>query len=528
MAASKYRKKTLDHKGRTAARHTRKHTQHKDFHADVNFQHVYSQSKNVDLYKNNFRFEARVAGEKLDLSPYITEAQWSTASSDTVLTTNMGPLTAPVTGSLSLTKPALQQYKQLVPPSLSAVINAKTHDDRWGAVGVVVDASVGWGRSYTPLWALTVANSGQGESAESVELQDGSWTLQLADPLTTLRTIQADFKFTKGKRTRKRGWTAHEITATVCKKYKIPVVRLARGTGHFELTASTDTQNTDPLTVIYAAYQKEMARTGKVFVIKWGPPSKRHPVGGLEVVPLRRNPNLLVMREQLVDAILTRDKSGNFCTVVKATGKLKHAKGKTKEISATVKSAPSIKRFGLINRNVDMGTVGSHAELKILAKRFLVQALVPVRTAELTHPGVATLMAGDAIRIQIPEEGYAPIDLAALETPSPRHSSAALKAAEKLDPTLFAKPDQSLLTTGNTTKNSSSSSTGLIVAGVTNVPDQGIAFVTNIQHTIQAGTYTIDVQTGFTDQLDPANVQEMVDLTLRKQKATKKKSTKKS
>lgn len=523
-------KKPAHSHGRTQARHSKKATQHRDYHADVNFSRTYARAEaDYQLYRN-FRFEAHVAGQKLDMSGYVTQATWTEMAADDVLTTTFMPLAVPVTGTLTLTKPALDQYKQLVPAVLTAQADAKHHTDRWGAVGVVFVASVGWGRSYVPLWALRVGGSDNsvsnvtGQAAEQISLEDGSWTLNVVDGLTTMRQINNfDQQFRKGKHRRKKGWRCDEIAATVCKKYRIPVAKLARGTSYFELTDSADTHNVDPLTVITAAYHQEMRRTGKVFVIRWGAPTKRHPLGALEVTPLRRNKTLFTLRKQLIDATLSRSQSLNFATVVEGIGKLRHGKGKktkTKEVRYTARSEASIKRFGVISKKQDFKMVSSHAELEVLTKRMLTQSLVPVRVAELTHPGLPTVHAGDAVRIDIPEEGYSKVNLAALETPTPRHKSTALTQAEKDDPTLFAKPDKNVLTgKGNGTTS--------VVYGVTNVPDQGIVFVTNIQHSLSAGSYTVDMQTGFTDILDPNELRDLVDLSLRKAKAAKRKSKKK-
>jgi uncharacterized membrane protein YgcG len=56
-------------------------------------------------------------------------------------------------------------------------------------------------------------------------------------------------------------------------------------------------------------------------------------------------------------------------------------------------------------------------------------------------------------------------------------------------------------------------------AAVTPVADQGIAFVTSVQHNVSQGSYTVDIQTSFVDVLDPGEVRAMVDQALRKSKS---------
>ena len=53
--------------------------------------------------------------------------------------------------------------------------------------------------------------------------------------------------------------------------------------------------------------------------------------------------------------------------------------------------------------------MSSELELKILAKRSLAQRLTPIRSAEINHPGIRAIRRGDAIHIDLPEEGYAQV-----------------------------------------------------------------------------------------------------------------------
>jgi hypothetical protein len=245
---------------------------------------------------------------------------------------------------------------------------------------------------------------------------------------------------------------------------------------------------------------------------------------------LKRNPNLLVLREQLADAVLDRSlSSGDTASVIFAYGKLKQPNGKTKNLQYTYTSAQAVKRIGYIQKVVDFGSVSSFAELKILAQRTLAFRLAPIRSAELTHPGVATLRSGDAIRIDLPEEGYAQVALNIDGKPAKppvtgrqTYTAAELLAAEKSDPGIFGIFDPNALSANQQAGQSQSSyqqPTEAAQPQALVVADQSIAFVTSIQHTASAGTYTMDVQTGFTDMLDPSYVQDLVDTAQRSSKS---------
>jgi hypothetical protein len=55
--------------------------------------------------------------------------------------------------------------------------------------------------------------------------------------------------------------------------------------------------------------------------------------------------------------------------------------------------------------------------------------------------------------------------------------------------------------------------------------NQGIAFVTTAAHSVAAGSYTMDLTTGFIDVLDPKEVRAQVDKALRDWKSSHKPST---
>ena len=229
---------------------------------------------------------------------------------------------------------------------------------------------------------------------------------------------------------------------------------------------------------------------------------------------MRRNRNLSKLREQLLDATLSRSQSNGFATIIEAHGTLSRKHGKTRKLTYTATSNDGLKRFGWVRKTINFGKVSSELELRILAKRALAQRLTPIRTAELNHPGIATIRRGDAIHIDLPEEGYGDVTLNALQTPkgkTPKWLISSLTAAEKSDPSLFdltapppgSKPDANL-------------------PALRPVANQGIAFVTSAAHSVSAGSYTMDLQTSFLDVLDPREVRAQVDKTVRAWKASHK------
>jgi hypothetical protein len=359
------------------------------------------------------------------------------------------------------------------------------------------------------------------DTAESVTLSDGSWTLTLADDLWNIAQNVADYKYTKGKKIRPHGWRCDEIAHDLCVRYRIPVRTLAQGTSYFGL-GHAQTTLTSPIHVITEAYHEETKRTGRTFIIRWGAPNTQFPFGALEVVPMRRNRLLYAFREQLTEATLGRSQSADFATVILARGQIitgVKKKKKTRKVAVTARNDRAIKRNGWVRKTVNFGRVESERELAILAQRMLATRLVPLRTAELTNPGIATIRRGDAIQINLPEEGYTNVNLLPYSDVSPKVQGAALREAEKLDPSLFNLPDPNV---GAVAPQNPSGPLDKNVPARLPVANQGIAFVTSAAHTVAAGSYSMDLQMGFINVLDPAEMRVQVDQATRKYKADQK------
>ena len=466
-----------------------------------------------DLWKTRVRVVARTADGNVDISTLCDGVNWQDQSSDDLANINTQ---AAMTGTITLKKPALRQYNKLLPPALSArVVNGV---DRAGALGVVIIAQIGYGARYMNLWAMRVVPGYDANTAESITLADGTWTLNLADDLFTMAQTVADFKYTAGKKTRKQGWRCDQIALDVCTRYRVPVRTLAKGTAYFSL-AHNQTHLTSPIHVISVAYQQETRRTGRTFIVRWGAPDKKHPFGALEVVPMRRNRNLAKLRQQLLDATLSRIQRPGYATKIDAHVTLAGKKCKTRKLTYTARSDAGLRRYGWVRKTINFGRVTSEMELQVLAKRSLAQRLAPLRTAELNHPGIATIRRGDAIHIDLPEEGYSEVTLNALQTPknrSPKWLISALKAAEQNDPTMFGLPGS---VPG---ANAATPAADANVPALLPVANQGIAFVTSAAHSVSAGSYTMDLQTSFIDVLDPREVRAQVDKTIRDWKNSKR------
>lgn len=485
----------------------------------TDFQVAYGRAEpDVELFKQRFKITAYVGGVPTDISGLLEQFTWKETSGDVFSAANTQ---FPLTGSMQLRKPALRQYGTLVASLFDATVS-KNGVSRFGALGTVITCQVGYGKSFTSLWAMRVQPTADAGEAESVTLADGTWSLQLADDLVKASETVDDFKFTKGKKVKTRGWLAHEITVAVCAQMSIPIKQLVKGTAFVHLPAK-DTQAVSPLLVIANAYQAETDKTGRTFVIRWAAPDKKHPMGALEVVPLRRNPSLLKLRTQLLDATLSRSQHPDFATVILGRAKLKGASGKDQNLTFLGRNDQAIRRFGWVHKIIDFKPVNSHLELQQMTKRALAMRLTPIRKATLSHPGIATIRRGDAIRLDIPEEGYAHINEAAFSTPKTggisKYTAQAILAGELADPSLFALPDPSVLAATGAANTDTTKALTANTPVVVPVADQGIVFVTSVTHTVTSGSYTMDLETQFTDVLDPLTVKAQMEATIRAAKA---------
>jgi lysophospholipase L1-like esterase len=201
-------------------------------------------------------------------------------------------------------------------------------------------------------------------------------------------------------------------------------------------------------------------------VIRWAPVSAKPLRFGLSVSMMRRNPVLFLFKDQIVSGTVGHQRRGTLATTILATGTRKVGKGKKvkhKPIKVRVTDKKGQQRYGWIERKITLpGNVESASKARTLAKRSLAKGLKPIRIVEnMSHPGVATLRRGDAIRLSLPEHGFK----------------------------------------GNA----------------------GIVFVTSVSHTLEAGSYSMSMSLGFIDPLDPDKLRKAREAALRASKRAKNK-----
>jgi hypothetical protein len=239
-----------------------------------------------------------------------------------------------------------------------------------------------------------------GETGTSGEVE-----LPLVDEMQWFAKSKEDFSFKKAKKNRPRsgkrtkGWRADQIAREVCRRVGIPVGKLAKGK---HLIENLTEEGVSPLSVIVKAYKLDRDETGRRFVI-----SMRN--GRLNVVQLRRSPDLLLVGEHLIEATLQKSLKGSFATLVNLTATAKREKGtkKKKKIEVEVKSSPAImSRYGRIRTEWSLDDpVASKAVARAKAKRKLAASQEPKRELTMTLPGLPTLKRGDALKVKIDQFG---------------------------------------------------------------------------------------------------------------------------
>lgn len=225
----------------------------------------------------------------------------------------------------------------------------------------------------------------------------GTRTFELADDMLLLQQGSDDWKFTRTKKGgHPKGWRADQVLRHVCRKYKIPVGRIAKGK-HYITGLS---MKGSPLAVIQRAYALERNNTGRRFVLRW-----RN--GKLEVGTLRRNPYLYKLHDQIVDGAIGRaERSANFCTAVTIKGAV-IGKGKKKHtLHYSYQNKAMVKQYGFIHRTHTAKNAHTPDGAKIEAKRFIAKYSHPKKEIRgLIHRGIAFVERGDAIGVDLKEYG---------------------------------------------------------------------------------------------------------------------------
>jgi hypothetical protein len=309
---------------------------------------------------------------------------------------------------------------------------------------------VRWFGIWKPLWEMRV----QGEESN---VEEGVLSYELSDDLMLAALTSISKRYRKGKKTRTRGWRYDEIVRDLCRIYKLPIGSMPRGTKRFSKTFD----EVPLIEAIRSTVEEEVKWSGVRLVMKWAPDKTGR--YALHVVPMRRNPLLYLFKDQIRTALVRHQRRGTLATAIVPTGYMKHGKKREKVKLKAVVSKKGVQRYGYIEREQKYAyRVESKRELRLRAQRSLARSMRPVRLLEnFTHPGIASLRRGDAIRVSIPSEGY--------------------------------------------------------------IGAQGIVFVIGVTHTLSAGDYTMTMTLGLHDPMDPNKIRAEREAALRARKRAARK-----
>ena len=250
-----------------------------------------------------------------------------------------------------------------------------------------------FGGRWRRLWDLRVMGEPQ------VSLSTGEVTCELGDDLYPLKKNERDGEdFKKSKKGAKRkGLTADEITRFVCRKERVRVGKLAKGTVRMELKKL---KGMSGLEVIRRAWARERKETERKFIV-------RMRFGKLEVLPMRRPGTLLVVKGIETEATLEgQAKQDTPATVIEAKGRRKGSSGKDGKLEVKVLRPKVVARLGRVVKEKDFGRVESEEDLRTKAKRFLAAQRKVQRSASISLPGVPFIEKGSTLKWIIEEPGW--------------------------------------------------------------------------------------------------------------------------
>lgn len=225
----------------------------------------------------------------------------------------------------------------------------------------------------------------------------GAWTWQLADPMRQLQESDDEWHFTKSaKKGKPRGWLTHEIVREVARRYRIPVGKIAEGKHYITDLSGKMT----PMQVIQKAYAIEKRANGRRFVIRWHK-------GKLNIVPMRRNPLMYVLKDTIEDAVIgrePRDKKYATALTVRATVKGKKGSRKREKIVVQYENKKAVARDGWIHRTISPDNIEDRKDaIKAAKKELRERSERKLKLEGVTHRGIALLRRGDHIRVVLPE-----------------------------------------------------------------------------------------------------------------------------
>jgi hypothetical protein len=201
------------------------------------------------------------------------------------------------------------------------------------------------------------------------------------------------------------GWRADEAIRRVCREFDVPVGRIPRMKRRIKKRTFV---KQSPLTIIADMLKAERTETGHRYFIRW--------TGGkVNIVPFQRSDYLMNLGGFILDGTLVETQKDSFATVldlvaVKDASKGKDSKGNKKhakhKLRTTVRASPKlIRQYGIVKQTVHHNDADSVAELRKWGKRELARRVKVKRDFSFTHPGYPTLRTGDAIRVHVPSAG---------------------------------------------------------------------------------------------------------------------------
>lgn len=256
--------------------------------------------------------------------------------------------------------------------------------------GHVLQLQYRTGKRWRELWRLRLY-----DGERTIQ---GEMTWELADDGRILQESTDRWHFTKSKKRGKpKGWKTHEIVREVARRYRIPLGKIAEGT-HYITDISGELT---PMQVIQRAYAIEKRATGRRFVVRWQD-------GKLNVLPLRRNPLLYRLAEQIQDAAIVREeRSDKFATAVTVRATKKGGGRSRDKIVVRHINEKAVKKDGFIHREIGGADVKDRADAVRKAKRYIARHSKRKRMLSgVQHPGIAPLRRGDAIQVYLPDDGF--------------------------------------------------------------------------------------------------------------------------
>lgn len=251
-----------------------------------------------------------------------------------------------------------------------------------------VRCRVRWGGSWYELWTMRV------QPPETAPEENGV-TVTLRDDMDLLKRTRRDWSYRQTKH-RRFGYFPEEMVRLVCKRAGIRVGAIAKG---LHRVPSLHLKNATPLDVFRAAYKHEKEKSGRSFVIRLRD-------GKLEIVPLKRNPAVYVLADQIQMALLTQEPASETPATV-LTGRGRVGSGKdARKVSYTDYDRRVVRRFGYVHHEKNYGRVSSVGELRVKVQRDLAKMLKVNLTANIQHAGIPFIRRGEGAKLDLPLEGF--------------------------------------------------------------------------------------------------------------------------